>query len=169
MLQAVVVHVIIVSPAAIGQVELSSSKTQVCPGEIVEFTCTVYNGPQLQWRTPFDRAIAFLPSHLPGRVVNRTGVVASLTHVERHPLNILAANMTSTLTFLVWNNTEVFCEGKRLFINVSSKLGVCTVLLLLLWWCICSRPHTPSSPYILIPPHPHPPLSLYVTTIKFYA
>ena len=126
-------YITIVSLAAIGQVELSSSKTQVCPGEIVEFTCTVYNGPQLQWRTPFDRAIAFLPSHLPGRVVNRTGMVANLTRVQRHPLNNLAANMTSTLNFLVWNNTEVFCGEESLSINVSGRWCVCTALLLLLW------------------------------------
>jgi len=52
MLQAVVVRVIIfVSAAATGQVHLSSSETQVCPGEKQEVTCTVYNGDVLQWRT----------------------------------------------------------------------------------------------------------------------
>ena len=120
------------SPAATGQVQLTSSiETQVCPGETVEFTCTVYSGASLQWDIPAYRSITFLPSHPAGRVVNREGVVANLTGVERDPFNGFAANMTSTLTYQVWDNTEVVCEGEPLSVNVSGKWCVCTAISLL--------------------------------------
>jgi len=110
---------------------LSSSIEAVCPGETVEFTCTVYHRAQLRWNSiPFDRAITFVPTHSPGRVVNRGNTVANLTSVQIHPLNNLAANMTSTLTFPASNNTEVFCEEESLSVNVSGK------------WCVMCRDGT---------------------------
>ena len=113
------------SLAATDQVHLSSSIETVCPGETVEFTCTVYNGISLQWDIPTYRSITFLPSYSAGRVVNREGVLANLTWVERDDL---AANMTSTLTYQIWDNTEVVCEGEPLSVNVSGKWCVCTAI-----------------------------------------
>ena len=137
--ETVVIHVIIiVSIAATGQVRVhvqltSSIETQVCPGEVVEFTCTVENDAQLEWNIPLDRAIIFLPSHLPGRIVNRGGVMANLTSVQKLPQNGLAANFTSTLTYPVWSDIEVFCGEESLSVNVSGKWCLCTALSLLLW------------------------------------
>jgi len=131
-----------VSPAATGQVQLTSSiETQVCPGETVEFTCTVYNGASLQWDIPTYCSVTFLPSHPAGRVVNWGGVIANLKHILR-----TVCNCGITL---------------KCFVKGSHYQSICPVsgMSVLPYHCYCG------SVYTLIPPHPHPPTPSFPHTL----
>ena len=104
---------------------LSNIEAPVCRGEFVTFTCTVKNGAHLRWVSEpqicTQHPITYLPSDSVGRVVVRGNVSANLTSIQI--VQPLTANMTSTLTLPVWNDTEVRCENQSLsaYMNVSGE------------------------------------------------
>ena len=106
-------------------------KRQVCPGEMVTYTCTVNQGVGLEWVVePFisgNDTIQFTSTTPTGRSVNCNDVaavqcadfnfVATLSNTSNSTtvMSTLLANMTSTLTFYTTSRlggTVVQCKGE---------------------------------------------------------